>query len=238
MVLATFYYVVVYNLYLDLNTSCMIRGDDLKRTYLKDIAYQKIKEKILEGYYLDKNYTSENELVEELQMSRTPIREALQRLQYEGLVQIISNQGIVFQELSVKETSDLFDLRLAIETFAIRQVVQVFSEKDLEVIEACLEKQRLAYEQEDSRAFMRHDAEFHQHLLSIADNKMFLQIMSNIRDRLFYQGCRIFKKNPDRILRSLEEHIEIISAIKSGDEEEAVARMEKHLLRGKQTLMS
>ncbi|WP_164553294.1 GntR family transcriptional regulator [Brevibacillus marinus] len=210
----------------------------MKRTYLKDIAYQKIKEKILEGHYLDKNYTSENELVEELQMSRTPIREALQRLQYEGLVKIFSNQGIVFQELSIKETSDLFDLRLAIETFAIRKVVRAFSESDLQILETCLDEQRVAYEREDPRAFMRHDAEFHQHLLRIADNEMFMQIMSNIRDRLFYQGCRIFKKNPNRILHSLEEHIEIISAIKSGDPEAAVSSMEKHLLRGKQTLMS
>ncbi|WP_412680580.1 GntR family transcriptional regulator [Brevibacillus centrosporus] len=71
----------------------------MKKTYLKDVAYQKLKEKILTGHYSDKNHTSENELVEEFEMSRTPIREALQRLPAESLEDLLQPGCLLSQPL-------------------------------------------------------------------------------------------------------------------------------------------
>lgn len=210
----------------------------MKKRLLKDIAYEKIKKNILSGYYLDKQYTSENELVSELEMSRTPIREALQRLELEGLVKIFSNQGISIQELSIKDTKNIFDTRIAIETYSLRITMHSLQEEHIIKLDELMEKQRLAYENQDSYSFMELDSEFHHYLIELSENDMFLQIMKNIRERLFYNGHRIFRKNPNRIKQSLDEHTAVIEALKKMNVESAIQCMEIHLLNGRKTLLS
>lgn len=209
----------------------------MSKTLLKDIAYKKIKERILQGYY-EEGSTSENELVKELQMSRTPIREALQRLQYDGLVKIYSNQGVFFQDLSVKQVNDLFDMRIAIETFSLRKAMQVISSGQLEKLEQDLIKQQKAVDEKDTLAFMKNDAGFHSYLIQIADNQFIDPAFKNIRERLFHHGSLVYKKKPDLIRQSYEEHIKIVEAIKEKDLKAATCAMEVHLENSKKIELS
>ena len=205
--------------------------------FLKDIAYEKIKERILQGYY-EEGSTSENELVKDLQMSRTPIREALQRLQYDGLVKIYSNQGVFFQDLSVKQVNDLFDMRVAIETFSLRKAIQVISSEQLEKLEQDLLKQQKAVDEKDTLAFMKNDSDFHSFLIRISDNQFIVPVFKNVRERLFHHGSQIYKKNPDLIRQSLHEHIKIVEALKEKDLKAAVWAMEIHLENSKKIELS
>jgi DNA-binding GntR family transcriptional regulator len=209
-----------------------------RRVLLKHQAYEKIKEKILKGDYIDNNYITENQLVEELEMSRTPIREALQRLQHEKFLTITSNQGIVIKELSIKDTNDMLDLRLAIELFSLRNSVHLLSMEHLHYLEDLVRKQEVTHQQGNAFLFTELDAEFHQYLLKISDNELFDQMMLNIRERLFCHGTRIFKRNPVRMLQSINEHIGIIEGLKSGQFESAITQMEQHIINGKMRLMS
>lgn len=209
----------------------------MNKTYLKDIAYEKIKERILQGYY-EEGSTSENELVKELQMSRTPIREALQRLQYEGLVKIYSNQGVFFQDLSVKQVNDLFDMRIAIETFSLRKAIQVISSQQVEKLEQDLREQRKAIDEQDTLAFLKNDADFHSYLIQISNNHFIGPVFKNVRERLFHHGNLIYKKNPDLIRQSLNEHIKIVEALKEKDLQAATRAMEKHLENSKKNELS
>ncbi|WP_126424773.1 GntR family transcriptional regulator [Brevibacillus marinus] len=209
-----------------------------QRVLLKDIAYRKIKEKIMRGDFLDSNSTSENQLVEELQMSRTPIREALQRLQHEGLIKIISNQGIVIQELSIKETNDLFDMRIAIETYSLKKNVGFISQHDFKQLDDIIARQKQACAERDVFSFIQLDGEFHQYLLELGGNSLFIQMMSNIRDRLYFDANRLHKRYPDSIARLIEEHVKITEALKKGDYELAVQELEQHLQNGKITYIS
>lgn len=200
-----------------------------KKALLKDVAYEKIKQKILRGR---EDYTSENTLVEELEMSRTPIREALQRLQYEGFIKIISNQGVVIPELSVKETNDLFDMRIAIETFSLKQAVDITTKEDFEAMYRLIEEQKDAAQHNDVFQFIEKDAEFHLYLLDIVGNHLFIQSFNNIKDRL-HRTSRNLKTNTERLLLLAEEHIRIIEFIKNKDIDRAVVEMENHLNGGK-----
>lgn len=210
----------------------------MKKVYLKDVAYQKIKEKILTGHYTEKNHTSENELVEEFQMSRTPIREALQRLQAEGLLKIYSNQGVFFHSPSIKETHDLFDMRMAIEMFALRKAAQLITAEDLDLLDENLANQQKAIEQGDSYTYLQHDMDFHRKLVTISDNEMFVQTMTNIRERMFYQAYVILKKNPERLILSYQEHLHIMEALRSGNIENVIRQMDLHFENGRKTLFS
>ncbi|GIO08203.1 GntR family transcriptional regulator [Brevibacillus reuszeri] len=209
----------------------------MSKQFLKDIAYEKIKERILQGYY-EEGSTSENELVKELQMSRTPIREALQRLQYDGLVKIYSNQGVFFQDLSVKQVNDLFDMRIAIETFSLRKAVPVITSGQLEKLEQELIKQQKALDEQDPMAFMKNDAAFHSYLIGLADNQFIDPAFKNIRERLFHHGSLVYKKNPDLLRQSLQEHRSIVEAIQANDVKAATWAMETHLENSKKIELS
>lgn len=209
----------------------------MSKQFLKDIAYEKIKERILQGYY-EEGSTSENELVKELQMSRTPIREALQRLQYDGLVKIYSNQGVFFQDLSVKQVNDLFDMRIAIETFSLRKAVSSITSGQLEKLEQELVKQQKALDEQDPMAFMKNDAAFHSYLIGLADNQFIDPAFKNIRERLFHHGSLVYKKNPDLLRQSLQEHRSIVEAIQANDVKAAIWAMETHLENSKKIELS
>jgi DNA-binding GntR family transcriptional regulator len=201
----------------------------LKKKLLKDVAYEKIKEKILRG---DDNYTSENSLVEELQMSRTPIREALQRLQHEGFIKILPNQGITIPDLSVKETNDIFDYRLAIETASLKQAVHLLKQEDFDALSRNIENQISAVNQNDLFLFIEYDMEFHLYLLKVVGNELFIQGIEHVIDRLHRLSRRI-KNNPQKLSALIQEHIRIMDFLKDKEIDLAVKELEDHLKGGK-----
>src|SRR5690242_8654838 len=88
---------------------------------LKDIAYDQIKQRIVSGEWTGGTFLTEKFLSDLLQMSKTPIRSALDRLEMNGLVKLSPKQGIIVQEVSLKKVLEIYELRLSLETFAARQ---------------------------------------------------------------------------------------------------------------------
>jgi DNA-binding GntR family transcriptional regulator len=204
-----------------------------KKLTLNEIAYEEIKKKIMRGDFIEENYTSQNQLVEELKMSRTPIVAALQRLQQEGFLKVISNQGILIQELSIKETNDFYDMRMAIEIFSMRKIVDQLTEDDFKNLEEIIKEQKVCYEQKDFFEFARLDAEYHQYLLQVGGNTLFSQTMANIRERLYYSSTNFLKMKKYNIVIFIEDHERMVEALKKGDIALAVKEMEDHLQKGK-----
>lgn len=204
----------------------------MKKIPLHEIAYQKIKEKIMRGDFIEQNYTSQNQLVDELEMSRTPILSALQRLQYEGFVKIISNSGVIIQELSIKEINDFFDMRLAIEPFSLKRVIQVISDDDCKTLQELIAQQKEALASNDYFMWLQLDADFHQYLLEIEGNSAFLQVMSNIRERLFFNSTCYIRKNKN-FAEYIDGHERICQALVERNLEMAVQELETHIQSGK-----
>lgn len=194
-------------------------------------AYLAIKSRIIKHEYQRDSYTSENRLVEELGMSRTPIREALYQLQSEGLLKIIPRKGILIQQLSLKEIRDYYDLRLAIELQALRQLDGYLTGEHFQVLEDYIDRQQQALEAQDYDQWLKEDEGFHRYLLTLTDNAVFLELADNIRQRVYYL--------PDPLRRaahysaSTEEHRQIVAALKSSDGPLAERRMNAHILRGR-----
>ena len=92
----------------------------MEKASLKAFAYQEIKEKIVDCVFAPGQHLNENRLVTELKISRTPIREALSRLQEEGLVCVIPKKGILVSTISIADVSQIYQVRLEIEPFIVR----------------------------------------------------------------------------------------------------------------------
>ncbi|QWU16953.1 GntR family transcriptional regulator [Paenibacillus sophorae] len=202
-----------------------------EKVLLKDTAYDKIKEKMIRG---DEEYTSENTLVQELSMSRTPIREALNRLQYEGFLKILPNRGIVFTELSVEERNELIDMRIAIETYSLKQAANRINDNDIKELTRIIGMQEEAYRAGDFADLVEKDALFHHYLLEIVGNSQFIKMYRQARERQFtVRAGKWLKNQPDVLQTFIEEHRTILNAIIQKDIPAAVQHLVEHLEKGK-----
>nr|WP_281279562.1 GntR family transcriptional regulator [Aquibacillus sediminis] len=191
-----------------------------------------MKDKIMRGDFVEKNYTSQSQLVEELNMSRTPIVVALRRLANEGFVRVASKQGIIIQELSIKETNELFDMRIALETYSIKRINHLPTDDDFQKLEQLIEEQKQSFEKENFYNFSRADADFHKYLLEIGGNSAFINTMQNIWDRLFFHSTLVLRKTND-IPKFIEEHVAILENLKKGDYNSLSKVLESHIQGGK-----
>ncbi|CAM5214912.1 GntR family transcriptional regulator OS=Ureibacillus acetophenoni OX=614649 GN=SAMN05877842_102529 PE=4 SV=1 [Ureibacillus acetophenoni] len=138
-----------------------------QKMYLKDIAYEKIKEKVVLGEINSSNYLSENELVRMLNMSRTPIRAALQRLENEGYLKVFPNLGIKIEDLSIKDALNLHEYRNVIECFSLKKLLNSSQANAYcELLEVNINKQKEAISKYDITAFMKLDTELHEIIVS------------------------------------------------------------------------
>lgn len=206
---------------------------------LKDKAYREIKTLILEGKLEPGEFLVERNLVERLQMSRTPVRSALERLEVEGMVKLSPKQGIIVERMSIEQALDIFDLRQALESHICKKLSErTLSSEESAKIQAILDEQKLHMEKEDFSEFSKMDFEFHLALAEIYDNKKVEQILHQIREKLCLIAVDVMKKRTARINVAYEEHVRIYRYMLEGKSEEASKEMVEHLEFGKNILLS
>lgn len=141
----------------------------------KDQAYEEIRKLILGSRSARELALSENTLAAELGMSRTPVREALQRLQMEGFVEIHPNRGVVIPGVSVTEVNETFALRMAVEEFVLREMASRMSEGNIAEMDLYLARQREAIKKNDVLEYLEHDKDFHVMFFRLYGNSLILR---------------------------------------------------------------
>jgi DNA-binding GntR family transcriptional regulator len=191
-------------------------------------AYARLKEAILSLQLLPGEPVPETEWAERLGMSRTPIREALRRLEYEGLVTSERRRGWFVYSLSLDEIRHIFDVKVALEGFAARLAAERITGEQAARLNRALEEIALATEEQDLDAWHEADQHFHGVLFDAAGNPRLQQIVSGLNDQLhrIRAGHLALKGRMDR---SLEEHRAIAEAVLSGDGQAAEEVMRAHL---------
>jgi DNA-binding GntR family transcriptional regulator len=210
---------------------CILLKGDNKLQTKKDIAYKYIKKGIIEGSVFENPILSISYFARKLKMSRSPIRDAIQKLQAEGFLKIVANRGIFIQELTASETIQIYELRMAIESYLLKKVVNIITKNDIKNLRKILEDQKTSCRNKDIYSFMKFDNELHMYFHRIYYNKMLCDIISRMRDRIFYAGLQALKVSY-RMLESFKEHTDIIDALEKGDTEKACHALEYHLQRG------
>jgi len=202
----------------------------------KEIAYQKIKRLITDQDFAGNYSISENSLSKRLQMSRTPIREALQQLQTEGFIKVLPNRGIVVTETSVQEVRDIYDMRIALEEFVVRELSGNLTKEDIQYLSAVIDQQLSCILEMDTPGFLRSDREFHEFLFRRYGNPMIVEYMANLRDRLYSVNYKMLE-SLDNMKLFVKEHSLILTAMKEGDLERAIRQMDVHLKGAKTRLL-
>lgn len=203
----------------------------------KDQAYEEIRKLILQRRSTDRFSLSENSLAAEMRMSRTPIREALQRLQTEGFIEIHPNRGVVIPEVSVVEVNETFALRMAVEEFVVREMTPQMTPENIGEMDLYLARQKEAMDRNDVLEYLRHDKDFHDLFFRLYANSLIFNTIQRVLDRFYSMGTNVLRR-PGSVQRSFAEHCAIADAVRNGDGAKAAAAMHAHLITGKNNVLS
>jgi DNA-binding GntR family transcriptional regulator len=171
---------------------------------------------------------SEYQLAIELKMSRTPIREALKRLEHEGLVRFVLNHGAFVCGLSLSDVAEIYEIREQLEGFAAFVAATKLPDADIAALEDELAAaQTLAAASKVTDTFDS-DVHLHQRLIECTNNSRLIAILATLADQV--HRIRVLSPStPGRLEATLSEHQEILARLKRRDPEAARAAMVHHL---------
>lgn len=191
-------------------------------------VYVHVKEAVLDRRYQGGTLLSEGELAEAVGVSRTPVREALLRLEAEGLLKLYPKKGALVLPVSVQEIADVVETRLLVERHAVAKVVPA-GDRLLARLEELMEEQRGHAAAGDLAAFARADRCFHLEIVRASGNGILTHLYDQLRDRQLRMGVATMHADPGRIAKNISEHTDILRALRSGNAESAAALVERHI---------
>lgn len=197
---------------------------------LSQIAYEQIKQMILSGELKQGQAFSINAMTERLQISRTPLTNACQRLESERLLTILPKQGAFVNTISIETACGIYELRAAIESYNAKRVFDLLDQTDIALLEASIEKQKAHAAAGRIKGFMDEDSAFHRHVLEKNRNEEILSTINGLYDRAYMLG--ITNSKGMRPTRSIEEHEKILDALKHRDAQAFADAIEENILNG------
>jgi len=195
-------------------------------------AYNALRAGIIEGTHAPDSRITEQEVALSVGVSRTPVREALRRLEAEGLLRFIPHQGAFVSSWSTQDAEDIFELRAMLEGYGARLAARKATGEDIEQLRALAEEQ---YKEAKDRApgYLERIADvnnrFHVELQRVAASARLRATMAKLTSvPLVLQTFRDYED--DDLNRSAHHHLEIVEAIEAGDGEWAASVMHSHVM--------
>ena len=194
---------------------------------LKQQAYNTIKSKILSCEYAPGAYLSESILISHLGMSRTPIRDALSRLEQEGLVDIHSKRGIWVKSFTFKDINDLFELRRLMEVWAMKNHAYKIERAVLQDMYNELQ----ALDISDSNKVYEVDDRLHELIIQSTNNEYIIQAYLSTRNQIYRlrRLTAIAHSSSNRMYTARIEHLHMLQAMLDGDYNTATQALTDHL---------
>jgi len=213
---------ILYNRYI----RCIMEAAVGKQLDLKQKAYQAIKDKVIKCEILPGEDISENDIAREIGISRTPVREALMRLEHEKFITIYPRKGIVVSNISIDIINDIFQIRQIVEPQILYEAAKNLPLNWLKEMRRKFETAR--DDEVDFRALVELDKEFHKYIINASGNAYLQRLMENIYDQ--NQRIRVISsRDKARLHISNSEHVCLIDAILDNDLERAVKKLREHL---------
>ncbi|WP_437070702.1 GntR family transcriptional regulator [Streptomyces sp. enrichment culture] len=191
-------------------------------------VYSHVKQGVLDRRYEGGTLLTEGELAEAVGVSRTPVREALLRLEVEGLLKLYPKKGALVLPVSAQEIADVVETRLLVEEHAARKAVPA-PPALIERLEELLERQQREAATGDLAAVAVTDRCFHAEIVRSGGNEILSRLYDQLRDRQLRMGVAVMHSHPDRIAKNITEHREILDALRAGDADAAVALVHRHV---------
>ena len=209
-----------------------LKGKMVERHTLADQVYASLKKAMLEGDLRPGERLKELEIAQSLGASRTPVREALSKLEQEGLLQPFPSGGLTVVELSPNDVEQIFGLLKVVEPYACKLALENITEKQLEKIESiCARAEELTREENERRIDL--NQRFHAMLIEVTGHRRLIELVTNLRSamqpyRIITMNSPEFQTSPEFLELMVRDHTEITRALRARDEERLVELILAH----------
>lgn len=206
----------------------MLNFDLQNHRPLREIVYEQLKFQILTGKITPGTRMMEVELAEEMGVSRTPVREAIRKLEKEGMVNIEPRRGAYASDISVKDMVDILEVREDLEGLAASLAAERITEEQSEELLRITKGYSDAIKNSDTEKMIHFDELFHKHIVSCTGNNTLIQLSETVQELalrfryLYYDDFSRYENMP-------VEHKQIIEAITSGDSQTARVVADEHV---------
>ena len=205
---------------------------------LVESAYRTMRQRILDNVWPPGHRALEQELALLLGMSRTPVREALIRLQNEGLVEVVPRHGASVLPVSADDMRDIYEMLTALESTAAELAVRRRpGEAQLKPLLDASRDMARALKEDDLDAWAAADESFHRHLVALSGNRLLIDAVQNCWDRAHRARMVTLRMRP-KPTHSTREHMEVVENIRSGDARAAFEAHRAHRERGSRELLA
>ena len=208
-------------------------------TVAADKAYRVLRARIISGEYSPGARLKEREICADLDVSRTPIREALRRLEADGLVHIEPHRGGVVTEIGTEEAAEIFSLGAVMESYAARLAATRDNPEATAELDRLLEDMAGVLERQDTDAhadYMRLDSELHATIVEMASSRRLTAALQQVVGvPVLVQAFNRYSM--DDLWQSHHQHRAIVAALKAGDPDWAESAMRQHMFAGRAIMM-
>lgn len=191
---------------------------------LTALAYESIKRYIMEADLDEEARLTEDFLSGQLGISKSPVREALNSLQTEGLIRIEPRRGAYLRRFSVKEVQDLYDLRELLEVYAV--ATATLTPSLIDALDASIDHTRGWLKAKDKLRHIEEDTRFHGAIASATGNNELCRMLSNIQHQIWLFRCKTYRLSSTT---APSAHRRILDALKANDREAAQNAMRDHI---------
>ncbi|CAI2122805.1 Uncharacterized HTH-type transcriptional regulator ydfH [Serratia marcescens] len=196
---------------------------------LNELAYRRFKQALVTLSYKPGEYLNTAQVMNDLDMGRTPINQAIHRLANEGLLQVIPRKGVMVSPLSMDDALELIEVRLANEMLCMRLASQKITEGQIATLTELNRQIEAASQERDRVRMMTLDHEFHQELAQIAGNNMLADILSVLHARAQRFWASTLSRE-GHMREVIDEHRAIIAALAAQDSAAAAEAAQAHIL--------
>jgi DNA-binding GntR family transcriptional regulator len=191
---------------------------------LTELTYRSIKEQVLDGTFCEGTRLTEEQLANQLGISKSPVREALNRLEAEGLISIESRRGAYVKEFSRKEVTDLYEFREVLELHSI--AAAVITSALLSQLAESIERTKLFLSSGDKLRHIEEDLKFHAMIAAASGNGEFSRVFQNIQQKSLICRYKTYHLSGSTAPVS---HGRIYMALQMEDRAQAMLAMQEHI---------
>ena len=195
---------------------------------LRDVVFKTLREAILKGDLAPGERLMEIKLANQLGVSRTPIREAIRKLELEGLVVMVPRKGAEVAKITEKDLRDVLEVRASLEELAISLACERITDEKIAELNDALEQFRTVIKGKDVTKIAQMDVAFHDVIFEATQNARLVQMVNNLREQMYRYRLE-YLKDFSTHSRLDEEHVKIFEAVSARDIERATALIREHI---------
>lgn len=195
---------------------------------LRDVVFNTLRQAILRGELKPGERLMEIQLANKLGVSRTPIREAIRKLELEGLVLMIPRRGAEVAEITEKSLRDVLEVRRALEELSVKLACERITEDQIEELKLAAKEFEHVLKSGDVTAYAEADVKFHDIIYSATDNQRLISLLYNLREQMYRYRVEYLKR-AEVHEKLLFEHQYIIEMLEKRNQTEAIAAVCRHI---------